>query len=186
MADAVHTPGRRCPHGIVTALCLLSCGVSTAAQPPTQPISPQLEQQRRAQTEVREALERSERRIAADQAEQIRQAEERAGEQRRAMAEADRRREAEQHREELLAQARARAQQSDSPHVQDAIEVPQSKPQESAAALPPTSVSEPLPRQYSLMRETGFVVMIGASLAALFVLGRIVRESRDRRRFPTA
>jgi hypothetical protein len=136
-----------------------------------------LEQQRRAQAEVREALERSERRIAADQAAQIRQAEERAGEQRRALAEADRRREAEQHREELLAQARARAQQSNPPQVQDTVEVPQIELQEAAAAPPPASASESLPRRYSLMREAGLVVMIGASIAALLVLGRIVQES---------
>jgi hypothetical protein len=48
--------------------------------------------------------------------------------------------------------------------------------QEAAAAPPSTSTSEPLPRRYLLMRQSGLVLMIAASIAALFVLGRIVQE----------
>ena len=113
MVGSVHQPGISCPYGIIAALCLLPWGVSTAAQTSARPISQQMGQQRRAQGELREALEQSERRIAAAQAEQIRNAQERSEQQRRAQAEADRRREAEQRKEELLAQARAQAQQSD-------------------------------------------------------------------------
>src|SRR5580658_3976643 len=115
MAGAAHLSGTRCPWGIVVALYLLPWGISPADQTSAQPISQQMEQQRRAQAELREALEQSERRIAAAQAEQIRNAQERAEQQRRAQAEADRRQEAEQRREERLAQARAQAQQSSPP-----------------------------------------------------------------------
>jgi hypothetical protein len=52
-----------------------------------------------------QALEQSERRIAAFQAEQIRNAQERYEQQRHAQAEANRRREAEQRREEFLVQS---------------------------------------------------------------------------------
>lgn len=176
MAGAVHSSGTRCPYGIIVALCLLPWGVSTAPQASAQPISQQMEQQRRAQAELREALEQSERRVAAAQAEQIREAQERGEQQRRAQAEADRRREAEQREEEFLAQARAQAQQPNPPQPQDAIEAPQVRLQEAAAAAPPTSALEPLPRRYVLMRQIGLVVMIGASIAALFVLGRIIQE----------
>jgi hypothetical protein len=169
-----HPSGTKCPYGILAALCLLPWGVSTAAQASAQPISQQMEQQRRAQAELREALEQSERRIAAVQAEQIRNAQERSEQQRRAQAEADRRREAEQRKEELLAQARAQAQQSSPLQPQDAT--PQMRLQEAAAALPPTSTLEPLPRRYLLMRQIGLVLMIGASIGALFVLARIVQE----------
>jgi hypothetical protein len=172
MAGAVHPSGTRCPYGIIAALCLVPWGGSTAT---AQPISQQMEQQRRAQAELREALEQSERRIAAAQAEQIRNAQERAEQQRRAQAEADRRQEAEQRREERLAQARAQAQQSSPPQPRDAMEAQQSGLEEAAAPLP-TSALEPLPRRYSLMRQIGLVLMIGSSIAALFVLGRIVQE----------
>lgn len=180
MAGAVHPSGTRCPYGIIAALYLLPWGVSAAAQASTQPISQQMEQQRRAQAELRDVLEHSERRIAAAQAEQIRNAQESAEQQRRAQAEADRRREAEQRKEEFLAQARAQAQQSNPPQTQHAMEAPQMRLQEAAAAPPPTSTLEPLPRRYLLMRQIGLVLMIGASIAALFVLGRIVRECLTR------
>jgi hypothetical protein len=161
---------------MIAALCLMAWGVSMAAQASAQPISQQMEQQRRAQAELREALEHSERRVAAAQAEQIRKAQEDAEQQRRAQAEADRRREAEQRKEEFLAQARAQAQQSNPPQPQDALEAPQMRLQEAAAAPPPTSALEPPPRQYLLMRQIGLVLMIGASIGALFILGRIVQE----------
>jgi len=135
-----------------------------------------MEQQRRAQAELREALEQSERRIAAAQAEQIQKAQERAEQQRRAQAEADRRRDAEQRKEEFLAQARAQAQQSNPPQPQDAMGAPQMRLPEPTAAPPPTSALEPLPRRFLLMRQIGLAVMIGASIAALFVLGRIIQE----------
>ena len=176
MPGAVHASGTMCPYGIIAALCLLPWGVSTAARASAQPISQQMEQQRRAQAELREALEQSERRIAADQAEQIRNAQERADQQRRALAEADRRREAEQRKEEFLAQARAQAQQSNPPQLQEAMEAPQMRLQEAAAAPLPTSALEPLPRRYLLMRQIGLVLMIGASITALFILGRIIHE----------
>jgi len=176
MAGAVHPLGTRCPYGIIAALCLLPWGVSTAAQASSQPISQQMEQQHRAQAELREALEQSERRIAAAQAEQIRNAQERSEQQRRAQAEADRRREAEQRKEEFLAQARARAQQSNPPQPQDAMEAPQMRLQKAAAVPPPTSTLEPLLRRYLLMRQIGLVLMIGAAIGALFVLARIVQE----------
>jgi colicin import membrane protein len=147
-----------------------------AAQASVQPISRQMEQQRRTQAELREALEQSERRIAAAQAEQIRNAQERSEQQRRAQAEADRRREAEQRKEEFLAQARAQAQQSNPPQPRDAMEAPQMRLQEAAAVPPPTSTLAPLPRRYLLMRQIGLVLMIGASIGALFVLARIVQE----------
>jgi hypothetical protein len=35
---------------------------------------------------------------------------------------------------------------------------------------------EPLPRRYLFLRRIGLVLMIGASIAALFVLGRILQE----------
>ena len=177
MAGAVHPSGTRCPYGIVIAVVsLLPWGVSAAAQVSAQQMSQQMEQQRRAQAELREALEQSERRIAATQAEQIRDAQERSEQQRRAQAEADRRREAEQRKEEFLAQARARSQQSNPPQPQDAMEAPQMRLQEAAAAPPPTSTLEPLPRRYLLMRQIGLVLMIGASIGALFVLARIVQK----------
>ena len=154
-------------YGIIAALCLLPWGVSTAAQSSTE--------QRRAQAELREALEQSERRIAANQAEQIREAQERGEQQRRAQAEADRRREAEERKEELLAQ-RAQAQHSNPRQPQDTVEAPQMRLPEAAAAPPPTSALEPLPRRYLLMRQIGLVLMIGSSIGALFVLGRIVRD----------
>jgi hypothetical protein len=176
MAAAVHPSGTRCPYGIIAALCLLPWGASTAAQTSAQPLSQQMGQQRRAEAELREALEQSERRIAAAQAEQIRNAQERSEQQRRAQAEADRRREAEQRKEEFLAQDRARGQQSSPPQPQDAMEAPQMRLQEAAAAPPPTSTLEPLPRRYLLMRQIGLVLMIGASIGALFVLARIVQE----------
>ena len=74
------------------------CACCRGQHPPPQPqpVSRQMEQQRRAQAELRESLEQSERRIAANQAEQIRNAQESAEQQRRARAEADRRQEAEQ------------------------------------------------------------------------------------------
>jgi vacuolar-type H+-ATPase subunit H len=176
MAGAVHRLGTRCPYGIIVALCLLPRGLSTAAQATAQPSFQQMEQQRRAQAEVREALEQSERRIAAAQAEQIRNAQERSEEQRRAQSEADRRREAERLKEEILAQARAQAQQSNPPQPQDAVDAPQMRLQETAGVPPPTSTLEPLPRRYLLTRQIGLVLMIGSSIAALFVLGRIVQE----------
>jgi hypothetical protein len=176
MAGAVHPSGTRCRYGVIAALCLAPWGVSRAAQATAQPSSQQMEQQRRAQAEVREALEQSERRIAVAQAEQIRNAEERSEEQRRAQAVADRRREAEQLREELLAQARAQAEQSNPPQQQDAVNVPQMRLRAEASARPTTSTSEPLPRRYLLMRQIGLVLMIGSSIAALFVLGHIVQE----------
>jgi hypothetical protein len=134
-----------------------------------------MEQQRRAQAELREALEQSERRIAAAQAEQVRNAQERSEQQRRAQAEADRRREAEQRKEDFLAQARAQAQQSNPPQPQDASEAPRMKLQEASAAPPPTNTLKPLPRRYLLMRQIGLVLMISAFISALFVLGRIVQ-----------
>jgi hypothetical protein len=176
MAGAVHPLGTRCPCGIIVALYLLPWGVSMAAQASAQPISQQMEQQRRAQVELRDALEQSERRTAAAQAEQVREAQERAGQQRRAQAEADRRREAEQRKEEFLAQARAQAQQSNPPQTQYSLDAPQMRLPEAAAAPPPTSTLEPLPRRYLLMRQIGLVLMIGAFIAALFVSGRIVQE----------
>lgn len=176
MAGAVHSLGTTRPYGIIVALCLLPCGVSTAAQASPQPISQQMDQQRRAQAELREALEASERRIAAAQGEEIRKAQERADQQRHAQAEADRRREADQRKEEILAKARAQARQSNPPQSQDAMEAPQMRPQEAAGAPPPTSELEPLPHRYLPMRQIGLVLMIGVSLAALFVLGRVVQE----------
>lgn len=176
MAGTVHPSGTRRAYGIIAALCLLPWAASTAA---AQPVSRQMEQQRRAQAELRESLEQSERRIAANQAEQIRNAQESAEQQRRARAEADRRQEAEQRREELLAQARAQAQQASPPQPRDAIEARQLEPQAAAAPLP-TSALEPLPRRYLLMRQIGLLLMIGSSIAALFVLGRIVQEYRAR------
>ena len=80
MAGAVHRSGTGSPHGIIAALCLLPWGLSTAAQASAQPISQRMEQQRRAQAELREAVEQSERRISAAQAEQIRNAQERSEE----------------------------------------------------------------------------------------------------------
>ena len=176
MAGAIHPSGISCPYGIIVALCLLPWGVSTAAQASVQPISHQMELQRRAQAELREALEQSERRIADSQAEQIRNAQERSEQQRHAQAEANRRREAEQRREEFLLQARAQAQQSNPPQPQDAMEAPQMRLPEAAATLPPTSTLEPLPHRYLLVRQIGLVLMIGASIGALFVLARIVQE----------
>ncbi len=180
MAEAVHPSGTRCPYGFIAVLCLLPWGVPTAFQAPAQPTSQQMEQQRRAQAELRVALEQSERRIAAAQAEQVREAQERSEQQRRAQAEADRRREAEQRKEELLAQVRAQAQQFNPPQPRDAMEAPQMRLQEAAAAPPPTRALEPLPRRYLLMRQIGLILMIGASIAALCVLGRIVQASRLR------
>jgi hypothetical protein len=119
MAEAVHASATTCRYGIIAAFCLLPWGVSTAASPP---IAQQIDQQRDAQAEFRGALEDSERRIAADQAEQLRKAQERSEQQRRAQAEAERRREAEQREEELLIQARERAQQSNPAQPQDASE----------------------------------------------------------------
>lgn len=176
MRKGGHLLGTRRWYGIIAALCLLPWGVSRAAPVSAQSISQQMEQQRRAQNEARAALEQSERRIAADQAEQIRQAQERSEQQRRTQAEADRRREAEQRREEILAQARAQAQQAKPPQPQDAMEAPQMRFEEAAAVPPPTSAFEPLPQRSLLMRQIGLVVMIGSSLGALFVLLRIVRE----------
>jgi hypothetical protein len=176
MTGAVHPSGKSCPYGIIAALCLLPWGVSTAAQASAQPTSRQMEQQRRARAELREELEHSERRIAAAQAEQIRNAQERAEQQSRAQAEADRRREAEQRKEEFLAQARAQTEQSNPPQPQNAVETPQMRLQAAATAPPPTSTLEPLPRRYLLMRQVGLVLMIGASIGALFVLGRIVQQ----------
>jgi hypothetical protein len=176
MAGAVHPSGKRCPYGIIAVLCLTPWGVSRAAQATVQPSSPQVEQQRRARAELREALEKSERRIAAAQAEQIRNAQERSVEQRRAQADANRRRETEQRKEEFLAQARAQAQQSNPPQPQDAVDAPQMRLREAAAAFPPTNTLEPLPGRYLLMRQIGLVLMIGASIGALFVLARIVHE----------
>jgi hypothetical protein len=51
---------------------------------------------------------------------------------------------------------------------------------EATAAPPLTSALEPLPHRFLLMRQIGLVVMIGASIAALFVLGRIIQEYRAR------
>jgi hypothetical protein len=136
-----------------------------------------MEQQRRAQAELREALESSERRIAAAQAGQMREAQERGDQQRHAIVEADRRREAVQRREEFLAQSRAQAQQSNPSEPQDAMEAPQPMPQEAVAAAPlNASALEPLPGRYLFMRQIGLVLMIGASVGALFVLGRMVQE----------
>jgi hypothetical protein len=80
----------------------------------------------------------------------------------------------------LLVQARAQAQRSNPPQPQDPMEAPQMRLQEAAAAPPPTSTLEPLPRRYLLMRQIGLVLMIGASIGALCVLGRIVRERLTR------
>jgi TolA-binding protein len=171
MAGAVHPSGIRCPYGIIAALCLLPWGASTAAQASVRPVSQQMEQQRRAEAELREALEQSERRIADAQAKQIRQVQERSEQQLRAQAEADRRREAEQRKEEF----RAQAQPSNPPQPRDAMEAQQMGLQE-AAAPSPMSTLEPLPRRYLFMRQIGLVLMIGSSIAALFVLGRIVQD----------
>jgi len=176
MAGAVHPQGAKCPYGIIAALCLLPWGVSMAAQTAAPSSSQQMEQQRRAQAEVREALEQSEHRIAAAQAEQMRNAQERSEERRRAQAEADRRREAEQRKEEFLAQARAQAQHSNPPQPQDAVDVPQMRIQAEVASPPSTSTTEPPPRRFLLMRQMGLVLMFGSSIAALFVLRRIVQE----------
>jgi hypothetical protein len=175
MAQKVHALVATCPCAITATFCLL-WAVAMAAQGSAQPYSQQMEQQRRLQAEARRALEESERRIAASQAEQIKEAQERSEQQRRAFAEADRRREAEQHSEEFLVQTRARAQQSNPPQSRDEAKPSQISPAEATVALPPTSAEEPQPRRYLLLRQAGLVLMIGASLAALFILGRIVRE----------
>jgi hypothetical protein len=176
MAEAVHTPPTRFPYLTLAALCLLPWGVSMAAQTSVPSISQQIEQQRRAQAEFRRALDDSERRIAADQAEQLRRAQERSEQQRRALA----RREAEQRKEELLIQAGEPAKQSNPEEPRGALEVPQTS-QEAAAGPPaPSSALAPLPRRYLFMRQIGLVLMIGASVAALFVLGRIVQQSLAR------
>jgi hypothetical protein len=77
MATAVHSSCTTLSYRTIAALCLLPWGVSTAAQASPQPSVQQIDQQRRAQAELREALEASERRIAAAQAEEIRKAQER-------------------------------------------------------------------------------------------------------------
>jgi hypothetical protein len=166
---ANHPAGSK--YGIIVVLSLLPWASA-------QPISRQMEQQRRAQAELRE----SERRIAASQAEEIRKSEERAEQQRRAQAESERRREAEERREELLLQRRAEAQQSNTPQPQEARVAPhaQPQPQEAAAAPAIMSAPEPLPHRYLLMRQIGLVLMIGASIGALLVLGRIVQERLPR------
>jgi hypothetical protein len=127
-----------------------------------------------AQADARRALEESERRIAALQAEQIKEAQARSEQQRRAFAEADRSREAEQRYEESL-QTQARAQQSKPLQPQDEEETPQISPEPSVAIVP-TSAVEPQPRRYLFVRKAGFVLMIGSSFGALFILFRIVRE----------
>jgi hypothetical protein len=175
MAEKDHALGERCPCAI-TATFRLLWALAMAAQGSAQPNSQQMEHQRRVQAEARRALEESERRIAASQAEQMKAAQERSEQQRRLFAEADRRREAEQHYEEFLAQTRARAQQSNPPQSRDEGQPLQVSPQEAAVAPQPTSVEEPQPRRYLLLRQGGLVLMIGASFAALFVLGRIVLE----------
>jgi hypothetical protein len=53
MAGSVKPLGTKCPYGVIAALCLLPWGVSTAAQTSVQPIYQQMEQQRRAQAELR-------------------------------------------------------------------------------------------------------------------------------------
>jgi len=176
MTEKSQAPVATCPCAIIATFSLLPWALAMAGQVSAQPNSQQMEQQRRVQAEARRALEESERRIAASQAEQIREAQERAEQQRRAFAEADRRRKAEQHYEELLVQTRARAQQSNPPQSRDEGKPLQMRPPEAAAALPLTSAEEPQPRRYLLLRQTGLALMIGASFGALFVLGRIVRE----------
>jgi len=148
-----------------------------ATQASVGPIYQQMERQRHSQAEFREALKQSERHIAAVQAEEVKEAGERAEQQRRAQAEAERRRQAEQ-REEFLAQARAQAQQSNPPQPQDAMGPSAMRLQvrEEAGAPPSASKLEPLTRRYLLMRQIGLALMIGASMGALFVLRRIVRE----------
>jgi hypothetical protein len=151
MAETVHTSAIRYPRGIIAVLCLWPWGVSTAAPASAPPISRQIEQQRDAQAEFRRALEDSQRRIAADQVEQLRRAQERSEQQRRALAEAERRREAEQREEELLVQARARAQQSNSPQPRDRFDGREMS-QEAAGPPPPVTALGPLPRRYLFMR----------------------------------
>jgi hypothetical protein len=175
MAKAVCSSATRYPYGIIAAFCLLPWGVFTAAAASAPQISQQIERHRRAQAELRTALEDSERRIAAAQAEQLRRAQERADQQGRAQAEADTRREAEQREEEFLAQTRARTQQSNSPQPQDSSDGRQMS-QGAAGPPPPASALGPLPRRELFMREIGLVLMIGASVGALFVLGRIVQQ----------
>lgn len=175
MAKAVRSSATRYQYGIIAAFCLLPWGVSTAAAASAPQISQQIEQQRRAQAELRTALEDSERRIAAAQAEQLRRAQERAEQQRRAQAEADKRREAEQREEEFLVQARGRVQQSNSPQMQESSGGQQMS-QEAAGPPPPASALGPLPRRELFMRQIGLVLMIGASVGVLFVLGRIVQQ----------
>jgi hypothetical protein len=176
MAERVHMPGGRCPCAIIATFSLLPWALAMAAQASAQPNSQQMEQQRRAQAEARTALEESERRIAASQAEQTKEAQERSEQQRRALAAADRRRETDQHYEEFLVQTRARAQQSNPPQPQDEGNPPQISPPETADAAPPTSALEPQPGRYLSLRQAALVLMIGCSFAALYVLSRIVRE----------
>ena len=71
MAEAVHTSPTRFPYRIMAVLCLLPWGVPMAAQTSVPSIPQQIEQQRQEQAEFRRALEDSERRIAADQAEKL-------------------------------------------------------------------------------------------------------------------
>jgi murein DD-endopeptidase MepM/ murein hydrolase activator NlpD len=175
MAKRVYTPGAMWVGAIIATFFLLPCESALVDQASSQPNPRQMEQQRREQAEARRALEESERRVAASQAEQIREAQERSEQQRHAFAEANRKREAEQHYEEFLSQARARAQQSNRPAPLDEGRPPQMSPEPAAAPLQ-TSVMEPQLRRYFLVRQAGFVLMIGASLGALLVFGCLVRE----------
>jgi len=178
MWGADQRPGTRRSYEMIAPLCLVAWGISTAALASAQPSSQQMEQQRRVQAELRDALERSERRIAASQAQQLREAEERSEEERRAQAEANRRREAEQRKEALLIQARAQAQQSNPQKPQDATKEAEAPLPEAASAPLSTAGAEVPPRRHLLMRSVGLVLMIGATFAALFVLRRIVQEHR--------
>ena len=175
MAERAYTPGAMFAGAIIATFLLLPCEAAIADQVFPQPHSQPMEQQRREQAEARRALEESERRIAASQAEQIREAQERSEQQRRAFAETERRRQAEQHDEEFLLQTRARAQQSNPPGPPDERKPPQMSPEAATAALP-ASVVEPQLRRNFLLRQAGLILMIGASLGALLVVGSIVRQ----------
>jgi hypothetical protein len=62
------------------------------------------------------------------------------------------------------------------------VDAPQMRLQETAGVPPPTSTLEPLPRRYLLTRQIGLVLMIGSSIAALFVLGASFRSTWHARR----
>lgn len=172
MAERVNTAAAALRAGAIVAIFFLPWRPAIADQASAQPASQQMEQQRLQQAEARKALEASERRVAASQAAQIREAQEQSEQQRRAFAEADRKRQAEQHYEELLVQRRAR--QSNPPSPPDEDKSQQISPEPLAASLP-ASVAQPDLRRLRL-REAGLVLMTGASLGALLVLVRMVRE----------